>query len=55
MNPILKTALTYLDNTDKLIYSYGGNTFLRNGELTDAKHGGRGGPVLAARIITHDI
>lgn len=39
---ILKTALTYLDNNDRLIYSYRGNTFLQGGELYDNEHDGRG-------------
>ena len=42
MNRILKTAITYLNNNDKLIYSYRGNTFLQGGELYDTEHAGRG-------------
>ena len=36
MNDILRTALTYLENNDRLIYSYRGNTFLQGGELYDS-------------------
>ena len=42
MNDILRTALTYLENNDRLIYSYRGNTFLQGGELYDRDHDGRG-------------
>ena len=42
MNDILRTALTYLGNNDRLIYSYRGNTFLQGGELYDRDHDGRG-------------
>ena len=42
MNRLLRTAITYLNNNDKLIYSYRGNTFLQGGELYDPQHGGRG-------------
>ena len=42
MNNILGTALTYLENNDRLIYSYRGNTFLQGGELYDDEHDGRG-------------
>ena len=42
MNNILRTALTYRENNDRLIYSYRGNTFLQGGELYDNEHDGRG-------------
>lgn len=42
MNDILKTALTYIESNDRLIYSYRGNTFLQGGELYDHDHDGRG-------------
>lgn len=42
MNNILRTALTYRENNDRLIYSYRGNTFLQGGELYDDEHDGRG-------------
>ncbi len=42
MDRILETAMTYLNNSGALIYSYHGNTFLQDGELTDPANGGRG-------------
>lgn len=42
MYRILETANTYLNNNDRLIYSYRGNTFLQGGELYDTEHAGRG-------------
>ena len=42
MNRIVETANTYLNNNDRLIYSYRGNTFLQGGELRDTEYGGRG-------------
>lgn len=42
MNAIIKTAISYLNNNDRLIYSYRGNTFIQDGELHDTEHDGRG-------------
>ena len=39
---LLYTACTYLENTDRLIYSYGSRTFLSGYDISDASRGGRG-------------
>ena len=39
---VLETARTYLENTDRLIYSYGSRTFLSGYELYDREYDRRG-------------
>ena len=39
---VLKTAWTYYDHNDALIYSWHGEVFLNGHPLYDAEHGGRG-------------
>ena len=39
---VLETARTYLDNADRLIYSYGSRTFLSGYELYDREYESRG-------------
>ena len=38
---VLETARTYLDNADRLIYSYGSRTFLSGYELYDREYESR--------------